>query len=251
MKLVGIELYKLRRKHLFSMVMIFLLVEISWAFVVTARSVSGNSVYAGWEALIAMLSSMNGLFFPVLTAVCVSRICDMEHKGNTRKLLLTMSVKQNRLYAAKYASAAIVMFTAAVLQALAAAAFGITSAFERSVPLFLLFRFLTATIITNMIVAALQQWISMAVKNQAFALTFGMIGGFIGVVADLLPHNVRKVFIWSYYTGLSPVTQFYTGNHVIFSIRDTGSMVPVMTVLIIAGIVIYFAGSFHVSRQEL
>lgn len=250
MKAISLELYKLRHKHLFLMVTLFLIVEIAWAFMATSMSISRNPD-AGWEPLIAMLSSMNGLFLPILTAICVSRICDMEHKGNTWKLLLTVSVRRSTLYAAKYISASIIMLVACLLQVLAVTAFGIVNGFEQPVPLFILIRFLIGTVLTNMIIIALQQWLSMAVKNQAFALSLGMIGGFIGMVAELLPLGVRRIFVWSYYTGLSPITQSYTSEKMQFIVRDMNSLLPIMVLLIAAGIGIYLAGSVHVSRQEV
>lgn len=251
MKEVNLELYKLRHKHLFLMVTLFLLVEIGWAFMASSMSISRNPDNAGWEPLIAMLSSMNGLFLPILTAICVSRICDMEHKGNTWKLLLTASVRRGKLYGAKYISASIVMLWACMLQVLAIIAFGIINGIEQSVPLFLLIRFLIGTVLTNMVIIALQQWVSMAVKNQAFALSLGMVGGFIGLVADLLPSGVRRMFVWSYYTGLSPITQSYISEKMQFIVRDISSLLPVVAMLIVAGIGIYLAGSIHVSRQEV
>lgn len=251
MKAVRLELYKLRHKHLFFMVILILLVEIGWAFMATSMSISRNPDNAGWESLIAMLSAMNGLFLPILTAICVSRICDMEHKGNTWKLLLTVSVRRSSLYAAKYAVASIVMLVACLLQVIAITTFGIMNGFEQPVPLFLLARFIIGTALTTMIIIALQQWVSMAVKNQAFALSIGMIGGFIGMAADLLPTGVRRILVWSYYTGLSPITQSYTSEKMQFIVRDMSSLLPMMMVLIGAGIGIYLVGSIHVSRQEV
>ncbi|MEI3612710.1 ABC transporter permease [Pseudogracilibacillus sp. SO30301A] len=251
MKAISLELYKLRHKHLFLMVTLFLTVEIAWAFMATSMSISHNPDNAGWEPLIAMLSSMNGLFLPILTAICVSRICDMEHKGNTWKLLLTVSIRRSTLYAAKYISTSIIMLVACLLQVLAITAFGIVNGFEQPVPLLLLIRFFIGTVLTNMIIIALQQWVSMAVKNQAFALSLGMVGGFIGMAADLLPLGVQRIFVWSYYTGLSPITQSYTNEKMQFIVRDLNSLLPMMVVLIAAGIGIYLAGCVHVSRQEV
>lgn len=251
MKVVSLEFYKLRHKHLFSMVTLFLFVEIGWAFMATSMSISRNPNNAGWEPLIAMLSSMNGLFLPILSAICVSRICDMEHKGNTWKLLLSVSVRRSKLYIAKYVSASIVMLWACTLQVFAITTFGIANGFEQPVPLFLLMRFLIGTVLTNMIIIALQQWVSMTVKNQAFALSLGMVGGFIGMVADLFPSGVRRIFVWSYYTGLSPIMQSYTNEKIQFVVRDINALLPMMVVLITVGIAIYLAGSIHVSRQEV
>ncbi|WP_242823598.1 ABC transporter permease [Thermoclostridium stercorarium] len=230
---------------------ISLITDLTWAFTVTGKSISRNAGNVGWEALISIVASMNGLFLPVLTSVCVSRIWDMEHKGNTLKMLLTLPVRQNRLYAAKYVSVFIIMAAVCMVQVIAVAIFGLTNSFARPVPVFLLSGFLTGTVMVSMTVIALQQWLSMAVKNQAFALAFGMIGGFLGVVADLFPEKVRKIFIWSYYTGLCPVTQVYMNGSVWFTVRDHGSLLSSAARLIIVGIVFYFAGSIHVSKQEI
>jgi hypothetical protein len=251
MKAIRLEFYKLRHKHLFLMITLFLLVEIAWTFMSTSMSISRNPDYAIWELLIATLSSMNGLFLPILSAVCVSRICDMEHKGNTWKLLMTVSVKQGQLYAAKFISASIVMLWACTLQVIAIVVFGVVNGFEQPVPLFLLVRFLIGMVLTNMTIIALQQWVSMAVKNQAFALCLGMIGGFIGMAAGLFPSGVRRIFVWSYYTDLSPITQSYISEKMQFIVRDISSLLPGMAMLIVAGIVIYLAGSTHISRQEV
>lgn len=251
MKAIGLEFYKLRHKHLFLMVTLFLLVEIAWAFMATSVSISRNPENARWEQLIVMCASMNGLFLPILSAVCVSRICDIEHKGNTWKLLMTVSVKRGQLYVAKYICACIVMLWVCILQVLSISAFGIFNGFELPVPLFLLAQFLVGTVLTNMTIIALQQWVSMAVKNQAFALSLGMVGGFIGMAADLFQLEVRRFFMWSYYTGLSPITQNYTNEQMQLIVRDFSTLLPVMVVLVMTGITIYLAGSIHLSRQEV
>ena len=55
MKVISLEFYKLRRKHLFLMITLFLLVEIMWAFMATSISISRNPENASWEQLIVML----------------------------------------------------------------------------------------------------------------------------------------------------------------------------------------------------
>lgn len=76
----------------------------------------------------------------------------------------------------------------------------------------------------------------MAVKNQAFTLSLGMIGDFIGLVSDLIPSGVWKIYVWSYYTGLSPVTQSYISEKIQFIVHDISSLLPVVAMLIVAGI---------------
>ncbi|MCR6522408.1 ABC transporter permease [Lysinibacillus capsici] len=251
MKAIRLEFYKLRHKHLIVMMTLILLVEITWAFMATSMSISRNPEIARWETLILMLSTMNGLFLPILSAICVSRICDMEHKGNTWKLLLTISVKRWHLYAAKYMCACLVMLWMCILQVFSISGFGIIKGFDDPVPFLLLAQFLSGTVLANMVIIALQQWVSMAVKNQAFALTLGMIGGFIGLAADLFPFGIRRLFVWSYYSGLSPVRQNYVNEQMQFITQDISNLLPLMSLLSMAGVFIYLAGSIHISRQEV
>lgn len=251
MKLMSLEWYKLRKKHLFMMVILFLLIEIGWAFMAAKISFSRNPENACWEAIIAMLSSMNGLFLPILTSICVSRICDMEHKGNTWILLLTASVKCSKLYAAKYIFASILLLWACIVQMIAIIAFGFSNSLDQPVPYGLIFKFLLGTMLTNMVLLALQQWVSMAVKNQAFALSLGMVGGFIGLVADMLPSGLRHFLAWSYYTLLSPIAQNYSSDKMHFIVRDISLLVPKAAMLMVFGIGIYLAGCIYVSKQKV
>ncbi len=251
MKVFFLEFYKLRHKHLLLMITLFFLVEIMWAFMATSMSINDNQEIARWETLILMFSTLNGLFLPILSAICVSRICDMEHIGNTWKLLLTVSVKRGQLYAAKYVCACLIMSWVCILQVFSIGAFGMIQGFEQPVPFLLLALFLSGTVLTTMVIVALQQSVSMAIKNQTFALTLGMIGGFIGMTADLFPFGIRRVFVWSYYTGLSPIKQNYVNEQMQFIIHDLRTLFPLMVFLIITGIVIYLAGSVHISKQEV
>jgi len=203
MRTIILEFYKLRRKHILSMITIFIGAEILWAFMAISMSMSRNPESIKWEAIITVISSMNGLFLPIISAIVASRICDMEHKGNTWKLLLSTNKK----------------------------------------------RFIISTMLTNMAILALQQWISFSIKNQAFALCLGMIGGFLGMSAALFPASLRRIFIWSYYTELSPVTYIYNGKSAEYIIRTINP--KIIAIVLLMGIVFYVAGNVHVSKQEI
>ncbi|EST55547.1 ABC transporter permease [Brevibacillus panacihumi W25] len=248
---IRLEFYKLRRRFLYGMTVLFVSVELSWAFMAASMSFARNPDRVGWEPIIAMFASLNGLFLPILSAIVVSRICDMEHKGNTWKLLLTCSMKRERLYAAKYISACAIMLCVCVMQGLAIAAFGTVQGITQSVPGFLLVRFMLGTMVTSMAILALQQWLSIVVKNQAFALCLGMLGGFAGLVGDLFPAAVRKLLVWSYYSGLSPIAQNYTGNELQFYVRYLSASLPEIGGLMVVAMVIFLAGRFFTSRQEV
>jgi len=234
---------------LLPMIVLFLLVELSWAFMSISISMARNPDNSSWETILITVASMNGLFMPIITAVAASRICDMEHKGSTWKLLMSAAVKRNRVYGAKYSCAALLMLLAVIVQAIAIAFFGTINGLEQSLPIGLLLQFMMGTMLTTMVVLALQQWIALAIKNQAFALAAGMLGGFIGMTADLFPEAARRLFVWSYYTGLSPVTYSYSNDTMRIVSRGLEAQWPL--VLLVAGLLCYVAGMIHVSRQDI
>ncbi|MFD1179179.1 ABC transporter permease [Paenibacillus puldeungensis] len=245
---VFLEFYKLRRKRIFLMIPLLLSVELAWACISVSMALAQHPGEVGWADTVMTVSSMNGLFLPILSAVIVSRICDMEHKGNTWKMLMSASVKRSRLYAAKYACAVLLLLFAVILQVVVITAFGAANAFP-ALPGGMLLKFIGSAMLTSLAVVALQQWVSLVVKNQAFALSLGMFGGFIGLTADLFPAAIRRFFIWSYYTGLGPVTYSYENEIMKFVDNPVHPILPLIALL--AALLAYTLGSIHFGRQDV
>jgi lantibiotic transport system permease protein len=249
MKALILEYYKIRRRRVWAMLTLFLAAELGWASMSISISISRSAANATWEALIFSLSSMNGLFLPILTAIVVSRICDMEHKGDTWKMLMTTSVGRRSIYAAKYICAASLILYGILAQVAFIVGFGVLHKVEGPLPVPLLLQFTAGTLLANLLITAMQQWISLAVKNQAFALCLGMLGGFLGTTASLFPETVRQAVVWSYYLDLSPVTYVYkasSGSYI------AGAM-PLfqLSAALVLTLVLYIAGNTHVSKQAV
>lgn len=248
-KLLELEFFKIRRKKIWLMVTLFLFVEMLWLFISTTRYIAKNADYAAWEAILFNLSSMNGLFMPIIIAVVVSRICDMEHKGATWKMLVATNVDRSKLYLAKYICANMVLLYGILTQVVLGYLIGVFHGFSGAkFDLFL--QFFSGTLLTTLAITALQQWISLVVKNQAFALCLGMVGGFIGLTSALFPAAIRHLFIWSYYLDLTPVTLQYsheTGGTFIVQHLSAG----IVLAALVMTIVFYIAGRAHVTRQEI
>lgn len=175
----------------------------------------------------------------------------MEHKGNTWKLLLTLSVKKRQLYFAKYVSASFIMVWIVGLQILSMIAFGKMKSFVDPVPFDLFIQYFVGTMITTFALIALQQWISISVKNQAFPLTLGMIGSFIGLMGGLFPEGIRKFLIWTYYMNVSPIQQKFIDHEVKVTVLDFKTILPWLVFLLIVGSIMYIAGNVHTARQEV
>ncbi|ETT42292.1 ABC transporter permease [Paenibacillus sp. FSL K6-1122] len=249
MKALSLEYFKIRRKKIWVMLSLFLAAEMIWASMSMSISISRSAANASWEALIFSIASMNGLFLPIISAIVVSRICDMEHKGNTWKMLMTTNTGRNHVYTAKYICANSLILYGILAQAVFIVGFGLSKNISGPLPLSLLGQFAIGTMLTTLAITALQQWLSLTVRNQAFALCLGMLGGFIGTTSGLFPAGVRHLFIWSYYMDLNPVTYIYSAS----SGTYVSGMLPVglfLAALLMAAI-FYFAGNIHASRQEI
>ncbi|WP_315370824.1 ABC transporter permease [Paenibacillus xylanexedens] len=249
MKALSLEYFKIRRKKIWVMLSLFLAAEMIWASMSMSISISRSATNASWEALIFSIASMNGLFLPIISAIVVSRICDMEHKGNTWKMLMTTNTGRNHVYTAKYICANSLILYGILAQAVFIVGFGLSKNISGPLPLSLLVQFAIGTMLTTLAITALQQWLSLTVRNQAFALCLGMLCGFIGTTSGLFPAGVRHLFIWSYYMDLNPVTYIYSAS----SGTYVSGMLPVglfLAALLMAAI-FYFAGNIHASRQEI
>lgn len=260
MGVIGLEYFKIRRKGIWLMMVLFLSVELLWVAMSISLSISRNPGHAVWESILFSTASMNGLFMPILSAIIVSRICDMEHKGATWKMLSATNVGRGKLYGAKFLCAASLLAAGLLVQVAFLAALGVLKGFPGAPPAGLLASFAAGSFAATLAVAALQQWLSLGICNQAFALCAGMLGGFIGMTAGLFPAAARRIFIWSYYVDLSPVAYEFvepTGSGSLGAGGSSGSFftqqplsVGLLAIALGVAGLLYFAGSLHVSRQD-
>lgn len=248
-RVLKLEFYKIRRKKIGLMLLLLLAAEMMWAFMSTSVSISRNPDQAVWASILFTTSSLNGLFMPMMTAIVVSRLCDMEHKGSTWKLLGALDVSRGRLYAAKYGCAAVLLLLVAALQAMLMTAFGLTQGFTDKFPVEWMVRYIAGTTLVSLAAASVQQWISMTVRNQAFALCLGMLGSFVGLTGALFPEAVRQWLIWAHYLELGPVTLRYADAVGSFAAQSWSPGVAAFA----AGtaLVCFIFGSLHAGRKEL
>ncbi|WP_079912725.1 ABC transporter permease [Paenibacillus sp. 32352] len=247
-KAVGLEYFKIRRKKIGVMIILFLAAELLWVLMATSVSIARNQEHAVWESVFFSISSMNGLFMPIISAIVASRICDMEHKGGTWTMLAAANVSRGHLYAAKYVCANSLLLYGILAQTVFILVFGLIKGFPGGFPIDLLIRFVGGTMLATLAVTALQQWISWVVRNQTFALCLGMLGGFIGMTAGLFPAAARHWFIWSYYLDLSPVTYRYAEASGTYMEQPLVSGLALAALLM--AILFYIAGNTHANRQE-
>ena len=154
--------------------------------------------------LLYNLAMVDAIVLPLSVAALASRSCELEHKGNTWKLLETM-VLPGRLYAAKLCWGALILAALLILRSGVFLAMGILLRFPGEVPWG---RFAVFTLISwavSMMVYALGQGLSLRFANQAPALICGIAGSFLGILSMLFPPALMRCVPWGYYGLLALV----------------------------------------------
>jgi ABC-type transport system involved in multi-copper enzyme maturation permease subunit len=198
-----VEFQKIRRRRIWVIVGLMVLVEILWSLWGTGRMDARDRVQ-GWMFLLYQFPLLNAIIMPTIAAVVASRLSDMEHKGQTLKMLNTV-MPAGRLFAAKFLCGAMYMLAAVFLQLIVMVAFGLSSGFSGPPPVDKLLNYLLFTTSVNLTLLLLQQVLSLLVKNQIVALAVGLVGSFAGLFIMFFPQNFTRLVLWGYYGVLMQV----------------------------------------------
>lgn len=157
----------------------------------------------GYAMLFYQLPVMNAILLPLMISVIASRICDMEVKGDTLKLLYTIQ-KPGSFFDCKYLNSFryLVFFT--IGQGLLILFFGSLKKFGgfRSEDYFL---YLLTVLIVSAVILVIQQTLSLLSENQLFPLGVGIAGSFLGLFSMFFPVPVARFVLWGYYAAFSTV----------------------------------------------
>lgn len=196
-KAIVLEFQKIRRRRVWMIVTAMILVQILWSIWGVGR-MDAHELSQGWMFFLYQFPLLNSIMMPVVAAVVASRLCDIEHKGQTLKLLNTV-MPAGRLYTAKFLCGALYMLAAVFLQLIVIVAVGYAVGFIGNPPLDKLFYYLFFTSAVNLTILLLQQVLSLLFVNQMVPLTVGLIGGFAGLFVMFFPQNLERLILWGYY----------------------------------------------------
>lgn len=191
------EFRKIHRRRVWVSVGAMILVQMLWALWGTQR-MDAHDLSQGWMYFLYQIPVLNSIMMPVITAVVASRLCDIEHKGQTLKLLNTL-MPAKRLFHAKFLCGALYMLATVFLQLVIIVAAGKIAGFSRTPPQDKLFYYLLFTTVVNLTILSLQQILSLLFKNQMIPLTVGIIGSFAGLFIMFFPQSLGRFLLWGYY----------------------------------------------------
>ena len=245
MKYLWLELYKLKHRKVFLTFLVILGVELLFVFSnynnnKNFLSMVSDPAAPAWEDLIIGPAAINGLFFPVLAAVIASRICDMEHKGNTWKLLECNNQNRRSIWFCKFTIVSTLMMLAIFIQAFIIIAYGNSMGIVQPLPVRTLLGFVLGTAMITFVVVTIQVFFSLVCTNQLIPMSIGMIGALIGFISTLLPPGIRNILIWGNYAELMVLGQDTSSGNLQSSglvVRNI-NFVP-LAILFVVGLVAY------------
>lgn len=212
MKYLRIELYKLKHRKVFLTFILILGAELLFVFSNYGHNKNflnmvPDPTAPAWEDLIIGPAAINGLFFPILAAVIASRICDMEHKGNTWKLLECNSQNRKSIWFCKFTVVSTLMLMAIFIQVITIVVYGNSVGIVQPLPVRTLLGFMLGTVMVTFVVVTIQVFFSLVCANQLIPMSIGMIGALIGFISTLLPPGIRNILIWGNYAELMVLGQ--------------------------------------------
>ncbi|WP_195267865.1 ABC transporter permease [Eubacterium sp. 1001713B170207_170306_E7] len=248
MTYLKLEFYKLKRRRVFLSTTAILLIQAVWVIAATDQYLAkGRMLDYPWESLLMTFASMQVIFFPIAAAVLSSRICDIEHMGNTLKWLETTSETRSRLYLAKFAVSNLLLLLSSLVTFVSLGIYGFfIRSFAEPFPAAAFFTALIGTAIINAALITLFQGISLYFKNQLIVMVAGIIFGFLGIMGSLLPDALRHLILSCYYLDLSPAAMAYPSGEILLT------AVPVwpFALALFLGLIIYFTGRYYICKKE-
>ena len=256
MKYLWLELYKLKHRKVFLTFLVILGVELLFVFSNYGNNKNflnmvSDPAAPAWEDLIIGPAAINGLFFPILAAVIASRICDMEHKGNTWKLLECNNQNRRSIWFCKFTIVSTLMMLAIFIQAFIIIAYGNSVGIVQPLPVRTLLGFVLGTAMITFVVVTIQVFFSLVCTNQLIPMSIGMIGALIGFISTLLPPGIRNILIWGNYAELMVLGQDTSSGNLQSSglvVRNI-NFVP-LAILFVVGLVAYVAFRKKFERYE-
>lgn len=256
MKYLWLELYKLKHRKVFLTFLVILGVELLFVFSNYGNNKNflnmvSDPTAPAWEDLIIGPAAINGLFFPILAAVIASRICDMEHKGNTWKLLECNNQNRRSIWFCKFTIVSTLMMLAIFIQAFIIIAYGNSVGIVQPLPVRTLLGFVLGTVMITFVVVTIQVFFSLVCTNQLIPMSIGMIGALIGFISTLLPPGIRNILIWGNYAELMVLGQDTSSGNLQSSglvVRNI-NFVP-LAILFVVGLVAYVAFRKRFEKYE-
>ena len=202
MRTLYAELKKSRRRHNLLVAVCISLFVLLWA---TQTGGTGEGrLEQGYSGLFYAVPVMNTVVMPLGTAVLASRLWDLESKGNSCRMLLTMQSRKS-LFRGKAAVALLQILLIGVIECAGIPALGKHFGFTEPLDWGQFWWLAISTFAVNTMLFFLWLFLSIRFDNQVPTLAAGMVGSLSGLFAAFMPTVVSYFLPWGYYIPLSTI----------------------------------------------
>ncbi|MFR8548920.1 MAG: ABC transporter permease [Lachnospiraceae bacterium] len=197
------EKQKSRRRYIWSIPAIFWGFEFLWALWQLSTA-SSDDMRHGYTMLLYNLPMLNVILLPIMCAVIASRLCDMEIKGDTLKLLYTMQ-KRTVLYDCKYLLGLKYLALFSLGQGALLPLCGMLYPIREQLDPVQLAQSVVVVFTVSALVLCVQQFLSMHSRSQILPLVTGLAGSFLGLFSMFFPADISRLILWGYYAAFSVI----------------------------------------------
>ena len=251
MRLFWTELKKIRRRHiglLFVGAWLFTFVWVFWAMVQMDFEEIDKQ---GYYYLLLSFPLMNAIILPTILACVESRICDIELKGNTLKMLCTMQPRLSIFHIKLAVSMLYLLFFCLAETALIPLLCHYYQ-ISQPIPVDHIVTFLFSTYAVSLVLIILQQSLSLLSDNQLFPLFFGVGGTFVGLFSWFFPNlPIRYILPWGYYCVGVSVNVFYDEATRTSTYYPISFPTEIFCGFLIFGVLIYLVGRDRFMKKEV
>ncbi|MCI8321839.1 MAG: ABC transporter permease subunit [Dorea sp.] len=231
------EQRKIRRRKIWLVPSGFLLFESFW-MTWQLSNAHEEELMTGYLLLFYALPIMNTIIMPTMIAVIASRICDMEIKGNTLKLLYTLQ-KPSGFFDCKYLSGLKYLFFFTLGHGILILTAGNIFRFGEPLKTSMLAAYLAVTFCTGMILLTAQQTLSLLSNSQMMPLVIGLAGSFLGLFSLFFPAPLARLVIWGYFAAFPCVRMDWDRTSRITDYYEVPFPLQEFLVFAVSGILIY------------
>lgn len=190
---IRLEFFKTKRKKIWLTLLAFVGLELAWIYV-AFRNPSASEIEIGWMELLYQVPSLNSILFPVLAAVMASRLADLEHKGDTWKLLGTMQ-SPRMLFLSKFICGGWYMLVSIFFITISMLIFGYIFHYEGTPAFDKYFIFFLFQLFIALEILAVQLILSSYIRNQMIPFCIGCGGAFLGLLLLFVPIKILQYLL--------------------------------------------------------
>lgn len=251
MRLFMTEFKKIRRRHiglLYVGAWLFTFLWMAWAMSTMSLEEIDSQ---GYYYLLLSIPLINATILPTILACVEIRICDIELKGNTLKMLCTMQPRHS-IYHIKLAVSILYLLIFSLAETAIIPLLCHYYQISQPIPIKHITIFFFSTYAVSFVLVVLQQSLSLLSENQLFPLFFGVNGTFVGLFSWFFPNlPIRYMLPWGYYCVGVSVNMIYDETTRTTTYYTIPFPKEIFCLFLIFGILIYLIGKDRFMKKEV